>query len=149
MSRDARILAARIALTFTAFEFFGPIVRDFHPSHALNPDWVGHARVHLVWLLGFMGLSGVANLYLIWFRRPFELRNLWLSVCWQSCNLGGFWIAYVLVPVYDGAITVPGLHTHVFGIDENVFAFGVLSLVMAAAVALLVSGAQREVDPAV
>jgi hypothetical protein len=55
----------------------------------------------------------------------------------------------VLVPVYDGAMTVPGLHTHVFGIDENVFAFGVLSIVMAAAVALLVSAAQREVDHAV
>jgi hypothetical protein len=58
-------------------------------------------------------------------------------------------IAYVLVPVYDGAMPVPGLHTHVFGIDENVFAFGVLSIVMAAAVALLVSAAQREVDHAV
>ena len=31
--------------------------------------WVGHARVHLVWLLGFMFFSGVANVYLIWFRR--------------------------------------------------------------------------------
>jgi hypothetical protein len=149
MSRDARILAARIALTLTALEFFGPIVRDFHPSHALNPDWVGHARVHLVWLLGFMGLSGVANLYLVWFRRPFELRNLWLSACWQSCNLGGFWIAYVLVPFYDGAITVPGVHMHVFGIDENVFAFAVLSIVMAGVVALLASASQREADRAV
>jgi len=87
--------------------------------------------------------------YLIWFLRPFELRNLWMSVCWQSCNLGGFWIAYVLVPVYDGAITVPGIHMHVFGIDENVFAFAVLSMVMAAAVALLVSGSQRKAAHAV
>ena len=31
----------------------------------------------------------------------------------------------------EGAITVPGIHTHVFGIDENVFVFSVLSLVMA------------------
>lgn len=149
MSRDTRILVVKIALTITAFEFFGPIVRDYHPSHALNPDWVGHARVHLVWLLGFMGLSGVANLYLVWLRRPFELRNLWLSAGWQSCNLGGFWIAYLLEDAYGGAITVPGLHTHVFGIDENVFAFAVLSLVMAGAVGLLAFGVDRELEHAV
>jgi hypothetical protein len=53
------------------------------------------------------------------------------------------------VPVYDGAITVPGIHMYVFGIDENVFAFAVLSMVMAAAVALLVSCSQREAGHAV
>lgn len=137
MSHASKILAVKIALTVTALEFFGPIARDFHPSHALNPDWVGHARVHLVWLLGFMGLSGLANLYLVWLRRPFEVRNLWLSAAWQGCNLGGFWIAYLLLPVYDGQITVPGIHTEILGFDENVFAFSVLSVVMLGIVAVL------------
>jgi hypothetical protein len=144
MSRDARILTVKLALTFTALEFFGPVLRDYHPSHALNPDWVGHARVHLVWLLGFMFLSGLANLYLIWWRRPFELRNLWLSAAWQGCNLGGFWIAYLLAPHYDGAITVPDVHVQVFGVDENVFAFSLLSLVLLATLALLWRGLAEE-----
>jgi hypothetical protein len=137
MSHGSRILAVRVVLTLTALEFFGPIARDFHPSHAFNPDWVGHARVHLVWLLGFMGLSGLANLYLVWLRRPFDLRDLWLSAAWQSCNLGGFWIAYLLVPVYGGQITVPGIHTEILGFDENVFVFSVLSLGLLGALALL------------
>ena len=126
MSPEKRTLAIQVALTVTALEFFGPVVRDAGGSHALNPDWVGHARVHLVWLLGFMFLSGLVNLHLIW-----RSRMLALSAVWQSCNLGGFWIAYFLSPAYEGAITVPGIHTEVFGIDENVFAFAVLSLVMA------------------
>jgi len=70
----------QVLLTITSLEFFGPILRDYSPSHAFNPTWVGHARVHLVWLLGFMFFSGLANLYLIWLRRPREIRNLWLSV---------------------------------------------------------------------
>jgi hypothetical protein len=148
MSDQSRILAVKIALTITALEFFGPILRDFHPSHALNPEWVGHARVHLVWLLGFMGLSGLANLYLVWFRRPFEVRNLWLSAAWQSCNLGGFWIAYLLNPVYHGEITVPGIHTHILGYDENVFVFAVLSLVMLGVLGALRSGLDRGADRA-
>lgn len=133
----------KVLLTITALEFFGPILRDFSPSHALNPDWVGHARVHLVWLLGFMFFSGLANLYLIWFRRPFDARNLSLSAAWQCCNLGGFWVAYFLLPVYDGQITVPGIHMAIFGFDENVFVFTVLSGVMLAALVLLRKAAGR------
>ena len=123
-------LGIKIALSITALEFFGPTLRDMGASHALNPTWVGHARVHLVWLLGFMTLSGVVNLVLIWNRHFGNLRDLVLAATWQSCNLGGFWIAYFLCSFYDGAITVPGIHTHIFGIDENVFAFTVLSIIV-------------------
>jgi len=136
-ARPRPIFWAQVMLTLTGFEFFGPIVRDFNATHAMNPAWVGHARLHLVWLLGFMLLSGAANLYLVWFRRPFDVRNLWLSAAWQCCNLGGFWIAYVLVPVYGGLVVVPGEHTKILGMDENVFVFMVLSLVLAAALVLL------------
>lgn len=142
--RSGRIRAVQILLTVTAFEFFGPIVRDYSPSHAFNPDWVGHARLHLVWALAFMGLSGLANLWLVWWRSPFAVGNLWLSVLWQCCNLGGFWVSYALVDAYGGVVTMPDTHVHVFGIDENVFAFSVLSIVLAVAVMLLagVSGAE-------
>ncbi len=131
------IRTAQILLTLTAFEFFGPALRDVNATHALNPTWVGHARLHLVWLLGFMGLSGLANLHLIWFRRPFEVRNLWLSVAWQACNLGGFWLAVVLAPAYGGAVTLHETHVYIFGFDENVVVFTILSALLLAAITTL------------
>ena len=131
------IRTAQILLTLTALEFFGPILRDINATHALNPSWVGHARLHLIWLLGFMGLSGAVNLYLIWLRRPFEVRNLWLSAAWQACNLGGFWLAVVLAPAYGGAVTMPETHVHIFGLDENVVAFAILSALLTGACAAL------------
>ena len=131
------IRTAQILLTLTALEFFGPILRDINATHALNPSWVGHARLHLIWLLGFMGLSGAVNLYLIWLRRPFEVRNLWLSAAWQACNLGGFWLAVVLAPAYGGAVTMPETHVYIFGLDENVVAFAILSALLTAACAAL------------
>lgn len=137
MDYQQKLLAVRVGLTITALEFFGPPLRDLGASHALNPAWDGHARVHLVWLLGFMLFSGIANLYLIWLRRPSDIRDLWLSVAWQCCNLGGFWLAYVLAPLYEGVMAVPGVHTHVMGIDENVFVFSVLSIIMLAVFSLL------------
>ena len=139
---DRSIRAVQILLTIVALEFFGPIVRDYGPSHVFNPTWVGHARVHLVWLLGFLFFSGLANLYLIWLRRPRDRRNLWLSALWQACNLGGFWMAYALAPSYQGQMSVPGIHTHILGYDENVFVFGVLTAVLIVACVLLRSAAR-------
>ena len=138
-TRQRTIIIVKILLTATALEFFGPILRDFSPSHAFNPTWVGHARVHLVWLLGFMFLSGIVNLYLVWFRRPFEVRNLWLSAAWQGTNLGGFWLSVLLVDVYEGAITMPDTHVHILGYDENVFVFTILSILLLVATAMLMN----------
>lgn len=143
MTRERRQLAVRIALTITALEFFGPAVRDAGASHALNPDWVGHARLHLVWLLGFMVLSGLVNVWLIWLREP-VLESLRLSALWQTCNIGGFWIAVVLQGAYGGSVTMPGIHMDVFGIDENVFAFSVLTAILAGAWAGLLSATRGD-----
>lgn len=134
---DKSFRTIQILLTITAFECFGPILRDFNASHAWNPDWDPHARFHLVWQLGTMGLSGLANLYLIWFRKPFNVRNLWLSAAWQSTILAGFWISCLLTSIYGGRITMPNIHVYIFGIDENVLVFAILSSFLAAALALL------------
>lgn len=132
MTHSQRILALRIALTVTVLEFFGPAIRDAGASHALNPDWVGHARLHLVWLLGFMVLSGFVNVYLLWFREP-VLESLRYSAVWQTCNIGGFWIAVALQPAYGGSVTMPGIHMQLFGMDENVFGFTIFTLILAGA----------------
>lgn len=135
--RSNGVLVVKVLLTVAAMEFFGPIFRDFSPSHALNPDWVGHARVHLVWALGFMGFSGVANLWLIWLRKPFDLGNLRLSLIWQACNMAGFWTSYILLTTYDGVMTMPDTHVDIMGYDENVVAFTGFSLVLVAAATAL------------
>jgi hypothetical protein len=144
--KPGALLGAQVLLTIAAMEFFGPIVRDFSPSHALNPQWVGHARVHLVWALGFMFFSGLANLWLIWMRKPFDLGNLRLSFVWQSCNLAGFWTSYVLLGAYDGIMTLPDTHVQIMGYDENVVAFSVFSIILASA-GLLLRRARLVMEP--
>ncbi|MFN7953046.1 MAG: hypothetical protein U0610_15095 [bacterium] len=129
---------ARVLLTLTALEFFGPIVRDSGVSHLMNPFWDGHARVHLVWLMGFMGTSGLVNLYLLWLRRPRDVRDVHLAAALQCCNLAGFWIAFFLCPLYVGVIAVPGIHVKIFGWDENVFGFSIFTAMIGAAIALLI-----------
>jgi hypothetical protein len=135
MTNNAR--TAQVLLTITAIEFFGPAFRDISPSHLLNDGWVGHARLHLAWLLGFMVCSGIANLYFIWRSGDEKRRDLGISAIWQGCNLIGFWIATITVDHYHGAIVDPDHHVAILGMDENVFVFGILTLVYLAALALL------------
>lgn len=120
---DKRYRVAQVLLTLGVFEFFGPILRDVSPTHLLNPSWVGHARFHLAWALVFMGLSGLVNVWLVWFRRPRSLGNLYVAWLWQACNVFGFWGAALLEGAYGGSILDPEFHLTILGLNENVFAF--------------------------
>ncbi|MEO0337860.1 MAG: hypothetical protein AAF242_01470 [Bacteroidota bacterium] len=128
MKRD--LLIAKLLLTVGILEFFGPIIKDTGASHLMNTEWVGHARVHLAWLLGYMFFSGLVNIYFVWIRRPFRLEYLYLSCLWQATHLLGFWAGILFVPVYEGAIVDERYHTHILGFDENIFGFAVFSVVL-------------------
>jgi len=130
-------LAIQILLTIGCLEFFGPMFKDTNDSHLLNEEWVGHARIHLGWLLGFMFFSGLANLYLIWIRDGDRLGCLKVAALWQSCHLAGFWSAVILGPTYGGQLVDERYHMHILGIEENAFVFGVLSIVLLAAIHLI------------
>jgi len=125
-----RYRVAQVLLTIGVLEFFGPIARDISVTHLLNPSWVGHARFHLAWALVFMGLSGVCNLYLIWFRRPHQISSLYISWAWQACNIFGFWGAAILESAYGGSIVDPEFHLTILGLNENVFAFACLTTIL-------------------
>ncbi|MGB5813105.1 MAG: hypothetical protein WBG86_21405 [Polyangiales bacterium] len=133
MQSSKQLRAVQILLTVTALEFFGPAVRDTGVSHLQNVEWVGHARLHLAWLLGFMVCSGVVNLYFIWRTKASKVSDLNVSFLWQGCNLVGFWIATVFVDGYGGAIIDPKHHVHILGVDENVLGFSFLTAAFIAA----------------
>ena len=127
----------QILLTIGCLEFFGPMLKDTGVSHLLNPEWVGHARIHLGWLLGFMFFSGVANLYLIWIRKPRTIDNLKMSALWQGVHLAGFWSAVSLGPFYNGQLVDHRYHTFILGIEENAFVFGILTIILLMAIYFL------------
>jgi len=127
----------QILLTLGCLEFFGPMLKDTGASHLMNEEWVGHARIHLGWLLGFLFFSGLANLYLIWFRQPKIKDNLKVAALWQGMHLAGFWSAILLAPVYGGQLIDDRYHTYILGIEENGFVFGVLTIILLTAIFFL------------
>lgn len=140
MLSDVR--SAQLLLTVNVLEFFGPIIRDIDETHLLNPEWVGHARFHLMWLLVFMCLSGVVNLWLIWSPKT-TISNMYIAWAWQACNVFGFWGAAALVSAYDGLVVDPEFHLKILGLNENVFVFVVLAFLLGLSLFVL-----RQVDRA-
>jgi len=131
------LLLVRVLLTLCAMEFFGPWGRDFSDSHVFNPTWVGHARVHMMWLLGFFLFSGAGVLWLVWGPRPQRLVHLYTACLWLAANFLGFWLAIATTGIYGGLIVVPDIHYFILGIEENVFVFSILSSIFLAALAVL------------
>lgn len=131
------LTVVKVLLTIVAFEFFGPLKRDSDKTHLFNPEWVGHARFHLVWQLGMMLFGGIVTMSLIWLPDPLRPIHLYLASALLAANLFGFWMAVLLVKWYKGIIWVPRIHIKILGFDENVFVFSVLSLIFLGALAVL------------
>jgi len=131
------LTVVKILLTIVAFEFFGPLKRDSDKTHLFNPEWVGHARFHLVWQLGMMLSGGIVTMSLIWLPDPLRPIHLYLASALLATNLFGFWAAVLLAKWYKGIIWVPRIHIKILGFDENVFVFSVLTLIFIGALAVL------------
>jgi hypothetical protein len=84
-----------------------------------------------------MFFSGIANLYLIWIRKPLVKDNLKVVALWQGMQLLGFWSALALSPFYKGSLIDPRYHSHILGIEENAFVFTLLSIALIVAIYLL------------
>mgnify|MGYP001160100988 FL=1 len=91
----------------------GPTIADFNKTHATHPDWIGHARFHVVWqVLGFYPIM-VLNLIVLWthipeFYYPYQL-YFWLI--WYFGFLGTFIITIFSMPLFKGKLSDPGGRT--------------------------------------
>lgn len=133
MNRKSLQLLLNLALTIGAIGLIAPAFRDSGESHLQNPHWPGHAKLHMMWFLAGIFFSGLVQLYLIWIRK----RDAYgLILCWQVCNLLGFWTAALSAPLYRGAVVDPIYHMQIMGISENLIAFSFFSAVWLAACGL-------------
>ncbi|MEM8917463.1 MAG: hypothetical protein AAGE37_01280 [Pseudomonadota bacterium] len=120
MTRIIQVLLTLAALAYTV----APPFVDFGATHALHPDWTGHARFHMVWLVITNSLMGFLALYQIWWRA--EQGGLILGGLISLFVLGGFMLAGLFMPLYDGALTdAGGVEAGPAGIDANLFLFSI------------------------
>lgn len=98
------LLGAKICLTVATF-FFGaiPSIADLNKTHATNPLWTPHARLHVVWSsMSYLAL-GALSIYFIWFHEGDQKQALYLVMLFGLFVMGGFFIAYFTVKLYGGS----------------------------------------------
>lgn len=128
----AKILLTIITLGYSAI----PTLFDFNKTHVTNPSWTGHARYHVVWQVSTFNCLAILALFLIWTAGT-DTSQLWIPALLALFAYGGFWVALLTRPMYQGVLQdevngVPEFHYNIFGwkfsIDANVSLFTPLTL---------------------
>ncbi len=136
MVEIGKILMTVAILQFTII----PLFADLNRSHAANPDWPGHARLHVVTHVLTTSSLGVLALYFLWSGRV----QSDLGVCFAMlCSVGAllpFFASVISSPLFGGQI-VPARHGVArvrFGwIEGNLANFGSAAILLVAGRLLL------------
>ena len=108
-----------------------PPINDFSTSHVLNPDWIGHARFHMVWLLVLKTFLSIFSLLLIIKKLPNEILGLRIAGIISLSVYLSFFVSTISMDLYGGTLGdgnngVPPL----LGINTNVLVFIPLTILL-------------------
>lgn len=85
----------------------GTLVIDLGPSHATNPEWLRHARFHVVWQVINSALLSIVELVLILGAGPLREERFYLAAILASVPMLGFFAALIGRKLYGGALSDP------------------------------------------
>jgi len=101
-------LVARVLLTLATIGYGLITVKaDFNRTHATNPNWVPHARFHVVWQISSYVGFGLIALALIWVPGPYAVQRLYLAAAFAGVVYGAFFVALLTMPLYGGSTFDP------------------------------------------
>jgi uncharacterized membrane protein len=128
---NTKELLGRVLLTVAALiAGVFPLFIDLSGSHALNPAWPAHARLHEVWLLSTGAMIGLISLYLVWIARK-QSHSLGMATVLMLALLGGFFVAAATMDQYGGVLIDPATvslmpnQDRLFGLPANLASFGI------------------------
>lgn len=84
------------------------IVLDMNRTHAAHPQWLGHARFHVVWQTSTFASLTILEVILLWIHGPLESERFYLVTILASMPMIGFFSALVTRHLYGGTLFDPG-----------------------------------------
>lgn len=126
-------LNGRVLMTIATLMYgLIPLLVDLNQTHVFHPEWTGHARMHMVWLLGTNSTLAVVALYFLWLYKENSSFGITLTGILGSCVFGGFMLSAATSSLYGGALSDQGGVPPIFGLDANIVGFsaGLLMLLM-------------------
>ena len=89
-------------LMIVAALVYGPLpslIDLFDPYHLTNPEWNGHARLHLLWLIAICASAGLCAAYLAWRASPERPETLEKATLLGLIIVGSFFCAGIFGPL--------------------------------------------------
>lgn len=124
-------LNGRILMTLATLMYglIPPFV-DLTETHVFHPDWVAHARMHMVWLLGTNSTLALVALYFLWLYKENSSFGITLAGVLGSCVYGGFMLSAATISLYGGALSDEGGVPPILELDANIVGFSAGLLIL-------------------
>jgi hypothetical protein len=102
-------LTARVLLTaFCLIQGLATVFLDLNRTHAAHPQWLGHARFHVVWQTVTAAVMAIIEACLLGFPRRFVSERFYLTAMLACAPIAGFFGALVSRRVYGGTLSDAG-----------------------------------------
>jgi hypothetical protein len=121
-----------MSLSIAVYAFIPPIVDLTTDTHVFHADWMPHARMHTVWLLGVTSGVGFVALYLLWCPGTDPKFRTNLAGVLSTVVFAAFYLSATTITLYGGALSdmAGGVQKGPFGIDANLFTFTLAAFVL-------------------
>lgn len=131
-------IARILLILLCGFQGLGTLLIDLGRTHATNPDWIRHARFHVVWQATSTALLSLVELALLLVPGSHQEERFYLAAGLASIPMLGFFGAFATRKLFGSALSdpngIPPAQIVVFGsekwIDLNlmveIFAFTLL-----------------------
>lgn len=83
----------------------GTLAIDLNRTHATNPEWPGHARLHLVWQVATVVGLAFLEVVLVLAPGPFPEQRFYLAAVLAAIPMLSFFAAFLARGFYKGALS--------------------------------------------
>jgi len=123
-------LARDSLAAFCVVQGMATIALDLNRTHASHPQWLGHARFHVVWQTATVAALSVLEVVVLLAGEPYEARRFFLVLALAGAPVSGFFAALFTRSIYGGTLSDPGgipplkvkVGARILRIDMNVVA---------------------------
>jgi hypothetical protein len=121
-----------MSLSIVAYAVIPPIVDLTTDTHVFHADWMPHARMHTVWLLGVTSGVGLLALYLLWSPGSDVKFRTNIAAFLSIIVFGSFYVSAFTISFYGGSLSdmSGGVQKGPLGIDANLFTFTLAAILL-------------------
>lgn len=93
---------------FCIVQGLATIALDLNRTHAAHPQWLGHARFHVVWQTGTVTALAIVECGLLWSQPAGVSASFYLAALLACLPMFGFFAALFTRHLYGGTLSDPG-----------------------------------------